>query len=593
MAAVRDWPRAMSPSSTSASSGESKAAARVLLLCAAVGIAGATADAQALLHDFPGAASGDLYGIALERVGDFDGDAVPDFAIGVMRSETPLVDAGHVEIRSGTTGAILRDWIGPGANAQFGKSVAAAGDLDLDGTPDVFVGMFTWGPSPTFRPGAVRAISGATGATLFEVFGAQHDEWYGGSIAAIGDVDGDGRTELAVGGKRFADFVGQLGSMGRVQVLSGFDGSELYALVGSGHNSDFGQQVSALGDVDGDGSPDFVIGAPGDSVAGDRTGIARVVRGVDGATIHTITGEQTVMLLGEMVAGAGDVDGDGRADFLVGATRGDFDGLNDNGSARLYSGATGLLLRAWNGTVHGDRLGSGLAGGADIDLDGVPDLILGSRRFATPSRARVCSGATGADLFALDGLTAADDFGLVVAWLGDLDGDGRADFGVSAQNDDPGGNNSGRVRVWRACTPPVSYCTGKVNSLGCVPAMTISGSTGLSGADDLVVSGQQVINNSLGMMIWSRAPNATPFGGGTLCLLPPLRRTPIVPAGGTPPGVRDCSGVISFAFTHAYATTQGMRPGDRIYCQCWSRDVQSADGTGLSLSNALEFRWCP
>lgn len=556
-------------------------------------IVSSSVHAQAVLYDFFGGASGDLCGTALTTVGDFDGDTVPDFAIGILRSETPLVDAGRVRIHSGASGVILRDWTGPGVDAQFGSDIAAAGDLNSDGTPDVFVGLFTWGPSVAMRPGAVRAISGSNGQTLFEVLGDQHNEWYGASIAALGDVNGDGKCDLAVGGPRFRDLVGQQGAIGRVEVLSGLDGSVLYTLYGRGDNSGYGASVRAAGNVNADAIPDLIVGAYGDSVNLDRAGYVHVVSGIDGATIHAIEGEQAVMLFGQAVAGAGDVDGDGRADFLVGAPNFDAPGVEDAGVTRLFSGASGALLRSWTGDSALERCGAGIAGGGDIDLDGVPDVILGSRRHQAPGRVRVRSGATGDPIYTLDGASAADELGIVVAWLGDLDGDNRPEFGASAPNDDVIGNDAGRVRVWRACTAPRSYCVGKVNSLGCVPTMSITGSASLTGADDLVVTAQQVINQSRGMMIWSRQPNSTPFAGGTLCLLPPLRRTPIVVAGGSPPGVRDCTGAISLAFTHAYARANGMRPGDLVHCQAWARDVQSADGTGLSLSNALEFRWCP
>ncbi len=564
-----------------------------IALLLALAYFGSRVRAQEVWHDSLGTQSGDRYGSALCAVGDFDLDGVSDFAVGDPRIETPLVDAGRVLVRSGATGAVLREWFGPGAGAQFGCAIAAAGDLDADGTPDLFVGAFTWGPSASSRPGAVRAISGTDGHTLFEVFGEQPGEWYGASITALGDVNGDGRSDLAVGGSRYGDLIGSLGVIGRVQVLSGANGDVLYTLYGRDANSRFGAAVAAVGDVDLDGGPDLLIGAYGDSVNGDRTGFALVVSGANGATLHAISGEQQIMLFGEAVARAGDVDGDGHADFLVGAPNYDAPGIQDAGLVRLYSGATGLVLRSWTGIENVERRGSGLAGGSDIDLDGIPDILVASRPYQVPGILRVLSGASGEAIYTLEGSSAEDEFGLPVAWLGDLDADGRSEFGVGIPNDDTAGNNAGRVRVWRACSPPVAYCVGKMNSLGCTPAMTTSGTPSLSGADDFVVSAENVINGSRGMLIWSWQRNATPFGGGTLCVLPPLRRTPIVEAGGSPPGMPDCTGRISFAFTHAYAALQGFRPGDVVDCQVWSRDANSADGTGLSLSNALEVRWCP
>lgn len=553
--------------------------------------AASTANAQALLHDVPGTTSGDLLGTDVANVGDFDHDGVDDFAIGIPRVETPLVDAGRVEVRSGATGLVLRSWNGPITRAQFGCSLAAAGDLDQDGTPDVFVGMFTWGTSPSLETGAVLAISGASGATLFQVQGTQHAEWFGTRVAAIGDTDGDGRSELAVSSTRYDEDGGE---RGRVRVFSGLDGSLRFTLLGRMGNASFGSSLAPAGDVDADGVPDVLIGSEGDSGGGDRTGLVLVVRGSDGATLRTIEGDQPIMLLGRSVAGAGDVDGDGRADFLAGAPLFDVPGAEDAGVVRLYSGASGAVLRTWTGATTWERYGLGLAAGADIDLDGTPDVMIGCKQGpALPGRVRMVSGASGAPIFTVTGLTPDDALGEAVAWLGDLDGDGRPEFAAGAPNDDPGGNVSGRARVWRACTPVTPYCVGKVNSLGCTPSMSSVGTPSLAGPDDFAVRATNVINQSVGMVIWSRQPNSTPFGGGTLCLLPPLRRTPIVSAGGMPASFDDCSGVINFPFTHAYAVAQGFAPGDLVHCQVWARDAASPDSTGLSLSNALEFRWCP
>jgi hypothetical protein len=555
-----------------------------------IALFGAVSNAQEVVYDFVGATSGDYQGSALASVGDFDGDGRPEFAVGSMRVAAPWVQSGRVRVHSGATGTLLLEVSGPLANAQFGAAIAAMGDLDLDGVPDMAVGMLTWGTSSSFQPGAVSFISGASGATLRMVTGTSHMEFFGSRLAAIGDVNGDGVADLAIGAKRYSD---TLSLQGRVRVVSGVDGATLYTLVGTSNLQSLGSAVAAVGDADGDGVSDFAIGAEGDSGGGDRAGLVRVVRGQDGTTIWERRGNQPIMALGSTAAGAGDVDGDGRPDVLAGAP---FFSTNTTelGLVRLYSGLDGSLLREWIGTGPITRFGVGLAGGQDTDLDGVPDVLIGSNAsFDGPGRVLVMSASTGALIYGPVGQTNHDELGTALAWLGDLDGDGRAEFGGGAPLDSTNGNAAGRARVWKSCSPPVAYCTAKANSLGCLPAMTTSGNPSFAGPDNFVVSAQLVINQSLGLLIWARQPNATPFGGGTLCLLPPLHRTPISNAGGSPPGVRDCTGAISFQFSHAYASVHGFVPGDRVYCQVWARDVLAPDGTGLSLSNALEFRWCP
>ena len=226
--------------------------------------------------------------------------------------------------------------------------------------------------------------------------------------------------------------------------------------------------------------------------------------------------------------------------------------------------------------------------------DGVPDVVIGCFRHANfTGRVEVRSGSDGSLVYRVDGTYAGGQLGESVALLGDLDGDGRSEFAAGAPLAATTANHAGQVLVWKACTPPHTYCTAKINSLGCAPHADFTGTPSASGADDFVVLGRNVINNSNGMMIWSRAPNSTPFAGGTLCILPPIHRTHVNNAGGSSGPPHDCTGVLSFSFTHAYAAAQNVMIGDRICCQFWARDVFAPDGTGVSLSDGLEFTWCP
>jgi hypothetical protein len=134
-----------------------------------------------------------------------------------------------------------------------------------------------------------------------------------------------------------------------------------------------------------------------------------------------------------------------------------------------------------------------------------------------------------------------------------------------------------------------TYCTGKVNSLGCTPSVGWSNQPSKS-AGNFTVMCSSVINNRFGVLFWGSAPTAAPFQGGTLCVNAPVVRTPIQDSGGTPPGVDDCSGTWSFIFDGAYMTAYGIDPGDTRYCQWWGRDPQSPSTT--SLSNAIQFTVC-
>jgi hypothetical protein len=139
------------------------------------------------------------------------------------------------------------------------------------------------------------------------------------------------------------------------------------------------------------------------------------------------------------------------------------------------------------------------------------------------------------------------------------------------------------------CPSPVVYCTAKVNSQGCAPAMDATGHPTLGGLDNFTLRAQSVINNKNGLFFWGFAPAAAPFQGGTLCVSAPTVRTPVQSSGGTP-GADNCSGAYNFAFTHAYALSRGLAAGMTIYAQGWQRDPASAFPTGLT--NALQFTLC-
>ncbi len=133
-----------------------------------------------------------------------------------------------------------------------------------------------------------------------------------------------------------------------------------------------------------------------------------------------------------------------------------------------------------------------------------------------------------------------------------------------------------------------TYCTGKTNSLGCVPAIAASGSPSKS-AGNLTISCSQVINQKNGLLFFGFAPLASPFQGGTLCVAPPTIRTPSQSSGGAGTG-SSCTGSYSFNFSTVQMNTLGLDPGETVYAQYWMRDPQSPSTTGLS--NAVQFTIC-
>jgi YD repeat-containing protein len=136
-----------------------------------------------------------------------------------------------------------------------------------------------------------------------------------------------------------------------------------------------------------------------------------------------------------------------------------------------------------------------------------------------------------------------------------------------------------------AQAPPLAYCTAKVNSAGCLPAVGSTGAPSISGGS-FVVTAANVLNNKSGLMFWGITPSATPFQGGIKCVAAPTVRTPVQNSGGNPPP-NDCSGAYAFGFDSAYMTAKGLAPGATVYCQYWTRDPSAPFTTGLT--DGLQF----
>lgn len=172
----------------------------------------------------------------------------------------------------------------------------------------------------------------------------------------------------------------------------------------------------------------------------------------------------------------------------------------------------------------------------------------------------------------------------------DGSGIGPALFAVGAFGTWNGTPSMGVARVGpQAPCAPVVYCTSKVNSLGCTPAMYATGSTSLA-ANNLRLHAGNVLNNKNGLLFWSTKPSGAPFQGGHLCCKPPIVRTPVqTSAGNPPPG--DCSGSLHFHWNQAYVNLLGLPLGDWYYTQYWSRDPSSPSTT--SLSDAIRFLLTP
>ncbi len=380
----------------------------------------------------------DNFGASTSAIGDLDGDGVTDLAVGIPGDDTGGADRGALQViflhadgtLKGQTKIAHNTGGGPTlANGDaFGTSVTSLGDLDGDGVPDLAVGAGRDDSGGTDR-GAVHILFMNSDGTVKNLQKIAHNfaggpslvdsDLFGSSVASIGDLDGDGVTDLVVGAQQDSTggtdrgavhvlFLNATGTVkNRQKIAHNFSGGPS---LNNGDN--FGAAVTAIGDLDGDGVTDLAVGAVYDDTGGtDRGAVHVLLMNTDGTVLSTqklasgFGGGPSLAnndLFGSSLADAGDLDGDGVRDLLVGAREDDTAGAD--------RGAVYALMLNTDGTVQ--------------------------------SSFKVASGTNGGPTLA-DG----DKFGSAVAPLGDLDQDGLFDFVVGAFHDDASGLDRGAVYV--------------------------------------------------------------------------------------------------------------------------------------------------
>ena len=369
----------------------------------------------------------------------------------------------------------------------FGDSVSGAGDVDGDGMADLIVGA-RLDDDNGGGSGSARVLSGSDGSVLYNFYGDNAGDDFGHSVSGAGDVDGDGMADLIIGALGDDNNGDRSGS---VRVLSGSDGSVLYSFDGDRAFYTFGGSVSGAGDVNGDGIPDLIVGALGGGNNGVLSGSARVLSGSDGSVLHNFYGDNAGDWFGISVSGAGDVNGDGMADLIVGASNDDNNG-DRSGSARVLSGSDGSVLYSFDGDGERDRLGYSVSGAGDVDGDGMADLFVGARwddsNGVSSGSARVLSGSDGRILHNFDGESAGDVFGLSVSKAGDVNGDGVPDLIVGAPEDDNNGERSGSARVLSGSDGEVLYAfSGDSTNDSFGISVSGAGDVNGDGIDDFIV----------------------------------------------------------------------------------------------------------
>ena len=471
-----------------------------------------------------GATVGDRSGFAVSAVGDVNGDGVDDLVIGAPYTSANGVNSGSSYIVFGSSSAFgfgndpLVTLSSLNGNTGFrldggttgdrsGFAVSAAGDINHDGIDDVIIGArstdhngsdsgssyVVFGSSSAFS--SVIDLSSLDGSTGFRLDGGTTGDQSGYSVSAAGDINGDGIDDMLIGAFRTDQNGGDSGSsyvvfgsssaFDAVTNLSSLNGNSGFRLDGGTTGDNFGFSVSSAGDINDDGIDDVMIGARGADHNGSFSGSSYVVFGssspfsavvgassLNGSTGFRLDGFTTGDQFGYSVSDAGDVNGDGIDDVIIGARSADHNG-SDSGSSYVVfgkksafnpvidlsslNGNTGFRL---DGDSTDDYSGFAVSAVGDINGDGIDDLMIGAP-FADPnglysgssylvfgSRSLFnavidLSGLNGSTGFRLDGGTTDDQSGFAVSAAGDINNDGIDDLLIGALFADPNGSTSG------------------------------------------------------------------------------------------------------------------------------------------------------
>lgn len=463
----------------------------------------------------------DLSGISVSAAGDVNGDGFADIIIGAYGADPAAPEAGESYVVFGTAvgfssnlnvtaldgnNGFTLDGSLPGENS--GRAVSAIGDVNADGFADILVG------APTEDAGRTTVVFGRAsgfdaridlasvdGSDGFNLFGVSTADQAGYAVGGGGDINGDGVDDLIIGapqadpnetkqsGQSYVVFGDRLGDFSGSINLSALDGLNGFALNGTNFNEQSGASVAIAGDVNGDGFDDILVGAPArNSGSQIYAGEVSVVFGtgsfaaasdlsaIDGTNGFVLGGIGPADYTGRAVSGAGDINGDGLADVIVGAPFADAGGNQQSGRsyvvfgsenppARLalsaLDGVNGFIL---DGIAAGDQSGVSVSAAGDVNGDSFDDLIIGAH-FAESDdtgESYVLFGKAAGfdaniDLSQLDGLNgfriagaASDDFsGRSVDGAGDVNGDGFDDLIISSHSATPaaGREYAGRTTI--------------------------------------------------------------------------------------------------------------------------------------------------
>ena len=436
-------------------------------------------------RSYAGVMAGEWFGFSVSTAGDVNKDGYSDVVIGSPWFSSGQTNEGRITFYYGSATGL------PAAaslliqsdvnNAQFGQSVACAGDVNGDGYSDIIAGAPKFTTS-LLNDGKVFLYAGsATGINttpLWSHIGEQSGAYYGAAselylgngVSSAGDVNGDGYDDVLVAAPLFMNTLLREGKAYLYTgSATGLSANAVWTYIGGEAQSMFANSISSAGDINGDGYGDVVIGQYGwDGGIADQGRVLLFLGSISGLSVapfQSITGFPGANV-GSYVNCAGDVNGDGLSDIIIGAAS-----YNSNqGAALVYMGAEGALLGpgpAWfvSGPQAGCKFGICVASAGDVNGDGFSDILVGASAYDNPEadegRVYLYQGSPDMPLTQPSIVLQVDQidcgFGNSVASAGDVNGDGYSDVIIGAPLYDNPLSNEGAVFIFHGNTNGISY----------------------------------------------------------------------------------------------------------------------------------------
>ena len=393
-----------------------------------------------ILREWRGESANEQFGWIARNIGDVDGDRIADVVTSAPTKSIGGAGAGRVYVYSTGTGSLR--WSADGQPGdRLGIGVEGAGDTNRDGVPDVIASA----------PGGgyAKVYSGDDGRVLLTFRAEDRADAFGRHVAGIGDIDRDGFGDVMVGAPG-NDAAGD--GAGRAYVYSGKDGHSLLTLTGERAGDAFGSAVAGHTDAK---SMLLLVGAPGAGARNrGRTYVYdKYTDAYHGRTTpaFVIEADETGAALGAMFLSVpGDVDRDGVPDVYASDFSNSAKGPS-TGRVVVHSGKNGRRLLTLTGDTSGEGFGTSPSVAGDVNGDGHADLIVGAWQYAgaatSGGRAYLYSGKDGTLLKTITCRIPGDTFGFDANELGDIDGDGTVDLLITSAWSGVRGFHSGRIFV--------------------------------------------------------------------------------------------------------------------------------------------------